>query len=899
MPSTDHTSHSQREAPRLKVLFIGGYDSTNYVYVELIRELQARGHAATVLVEDERDSVNNKMFERAGIDVTRLDAFDVSRVPEFDFAFSGQFVRRPQRAVFSAISRHGVFLVSFANLFSSVTMRVPVDLVITNNEAKFEDFRANGLSYPMVAIGNPQYDPLIRERESWAARHAGRIQEVLVVDQGAYPFGDEGKRQLAEALCGLARHHPDVTFRVKPRYLPDEAGEHLHAVSDHLYAFLDGAPENLVLMREPTVLEEIVTDFDAMVTTWSTAHLDAAALGMPLLLIGGLASCDVFDVRLPRVEAAYEHLSRTGCLHDHADVARGRCEFRPAAPEYVDEEFADATSPCAPRVIELLETIEREAIARGRTVTRRVAAGYGEFLTGVKDGSLTVRGDDPQVATAKAVFGAVNPVVQELVFENRCVGMRYDMSRVAAFWEAPVDLADAETGVSALRAELAKAVDDTKRTLFDERPDLVEGDVFVQDQYFDWLRTSGRVRELLEWPRPVVAPESLEFNRGLVRLRRGRALRAARHFADSFDLSLRKRCRVLRRDKHISVVLSKCDTSPLALAILLTLALHDKNEALAGVEIPRRPGMEALVYQRVRALRRLGRTSEARDVAVEYLALAEGRRGTHGSGARGALLGTVARMHGVLLRALVRTGRAERRTRRAADTAFLALAVVALAVGVGRAAVAGSSFVQSFGVMQERRAAGDAMRVSTALERAGRLSLQQEGFSAWWGGRRLPWFTGDDYGRTLAKRPLDRVLGAILGVAVQRERESQGTVFVKVVMPSDRVRLLGSEDSATFTRVDGSLAVVPMPDPARDFIWISQVPVERRAYDPLLDLQAVEELRSAVTLHRVLPGIFVARPSSPPSGVWVLLAGENAASKTGREFYLVPEESAPRGGEVR
>lgn len=882
----------------MNVLFIAGYDSTNYVYVELIRELVRRGHDATVLVEDDRDSVNTKMFARAGIAMTRLDAFDVSRMPDYDFAVSGQFIRRSQRELFSAISRHDVFLISFANLFSSVTMRVPVDLVITNCEAKFDDFHANGLSYPMVAIGNPQYDPLIRERAAWAAQHLAAIREVLVVDQGAYPFGDEGKRQLAEALMGLARHNPEVTFRVKPRYLPDETGEHLHAVSNHLYSYLAGAPENLVLMREATVLEEIVPQFDAMVTTWSTAHLDAAVLGMPLLLIGGLDSCDVFDVRRQRVEAAYEHLAGTGCLHDYADVAAGRCEFRPAAPSYLDAELADASTPCAPRVVDLLEAIEREALSRGRAVTRSVELGFEEFMSGLVDGTLTVDARDPAIVREKSVFALMNPVIQELVFENRCVALGYDMSRVAAFWNrAAAGGRDVRADQSALREDLARAVDDTKRTFFEDNPDLVAGDVFVQDQYFDWLRTSGRSRELFLHKGPVVAPESLEFNCGLVRLRRGRVLRAARHFADSFELSLRKPCRVLRRDKHISVILEKCDTSVLANVILLALAVYGKNEALADVGIPARPGVDALVYQRVRALRRLGRVAEAQTISGEYLAAVEGRRGVHGHGPRGAMLGALARIYRVALRTLVGAGRVGHRDRRVIDGLFLGLMVLALLVSVGRFTAAGMTFADSSAEVLEQRASGELIRWSTTLERAGRLSLSQKAFNAWWGGRRLPWFTGGDYVRTLAKRPLDRVLGAIIGVSVQRERESRATRFDVVIMPSDRALLMGDQDSASFTRADGSLAVLNLPHPEKDFTWVSQVPVVQRGYDPLLDRRSVAALRRAVPLHLVVSGVFIARPVRQPSGEWILLAGENALSKTGREFYLVPLEYAPRGGE--
>jgi len=112
----------------LNVLFVGGYDSTNYAYVELIRELTARGHRCTVVVENERDVVNNKMFAGAGIETVPLAHYRLADVASVDFAFSGPFLRRQTRALFDAIYERRAFLVSFANLFSSVTMRTAASL---------------------------------------------------------------------------------------------------------------------------------------------------------------------------------------------------------------------------------------------------------------------------------------------------------------------------------------------------------------------------------------------------------------------------------------------------------------------------------------------------------------------------------------------------------------------------------------------------------------------------------------------------------------------------------------------------------------------------------------------------------------------------------------------------
>jgi hypothetical protein len=154
---------------------------------------------------------------------------------------------------------------------------------------------------------------------------------------------------------------------------------------------------------------------------------------------------------------------------------------------------------------------------------------------------------------------------------------------------------------------------------------MVAGDKFVQDYYFDWLYQKGRRDELLNYAGPVVVPESLEFYRGKVCLKRGRLIRASRHLAESFSLSLVKPCRELRKDKHVAVVLSKTDSSLLAHAILMILHMHAKRRALSVIDVPARAAVDALVFYKMKALVGLGMAPVARSVHREYLAAAPAR----------------------------------------------------------------------------------------------------------------------------------------------------------------------------------------------------------------------------------------------------------------------------------
>ncbi len=605
------------DARRLNVLFVGGYDSTNYAYVELFRELGARGHRCTLVVDNARDLVNNKMFVNADIPMVPLASYRLSQLDAVDFVVAGPFLRPQVRDLFDAIRERRKFLVSFANLFSSVTMWIAPDLLLASSDNKFAEFAASGLSYNMVAIGNPQYDPLIRARDGRPRIAPDEVRKVLFIDQGAYPLGEAGKMELAGTLVALAKNNPGMAFHVKPRYLPDESGDHLHAVSEHLYSYLRETPDNLVLLRESTILEELILDFDAMITMWSTAHLDAAALGMPLLLVEGLDSVDVFDVRTQRIAAAFEHLRATGCVVGWKDLRTGPCPFKYVAEDYTRDELHGASAPCAPRIVDLLERIDETLLRRGRTFAGTFQMPYEDFMAEV-DRLATVPIGSEENRLNHVLSAGMNPVAQSLAFDHRCLGYVLDTRemldlssrRVAPGWGAKdVERLVRQASEAALRA---------KSDYFATHPDEVACDVFVQDFYFDWLLETGRLDELLGYSGPVVAAASLEYNRSLACSKRGRLRQATRHLVESFDISLSKPVRVLKKDKNILTALSRTERSLKTHRTLFDLDRYHKYGALSQVDVPVKPGVDALVYYKMRALVALGRTADAIAVYDEF-----------------------------------------------------------------------------------------------------------------------------------------------------------------------------------------------------------------------------------------------------------------------------------------
>jgi hypothetical protein len=504
----------------------------------------------------------------------------------------------------------------------------------------------------MVALGNPEYDPLIVSRQRRQVRPIDEIRDVLVVDQGAYPLGSTGKRQLAQALISIAQGNPEMTFTVKPRYLPDDLGDHLHSMSDHLYEHLREAPGNLVLLREPRDLGELIASSDAMVTTWSTAYSAAIAAGLPMMLIEGLHSDDVYDVRSARVAAAYRRLRETGCVVDWRELLDGTCRFSYADTSYVREEFHDLAEPCSPRVVDLLEAVKHTVIDSDRAFRTTLQLPYAEFMQKL-DTIDTWPAGSPEAAVSKRFLIGANTAIQQLGLENRWIASVLDMRPLLTEWTREIDAESGGGAVDTAIEECRERCLGIKAAYFADHPDAVSDDRFVQDAYFDWLVQSKRFGDLWAYSGPVIVPESLEFNRGLAKLKRWRPLGATSHFLTSFALSLAKPGRELKKDRNIKVLLSKSDTSLAAVGVLVLLGLRREYRALSVLEVPPRPGFEVALSHKVRSLAALGRPVEAQKVYAQYANGVRAVPAHRRSGVQARLARAVAGVYGALLRRFV------------------------------------------------------------------------------------------------------------------------------------------------------------------------------------------------------------------------------------------------------
>lgn len=492
---------------KLNILCLGAFDSMDTVLAPCANELRARGHNITVVVNDKHDEINTKTYRNAGFEVRDVEEFRVAELDNIDAVIAAPTKLPTYRKVMNGIDKRSIPTFSFATLFSSVLMKMRADIVFTIGTDKFKEFEDNWLTYRCIAVGNPQYDALVKHRK----KGSEPIRRVLVVDQGGYPYGAEGKTQLAETLVRIAESNPYMTFKIKPRYLKSERGVKVHRGSEYLSDYITKWPANLSEYDEPTVLEEIAPEYDAMITTWSTSFMDALVLNMPLLLISGLDSLDVFDVRTQRVNDAYKNLERTGCVYDYRELGDLTGKFKTAAKEYTDAAINHSDETCSDKIANVIEYYCDKVFSKGRILDKNLQITYEDFLADPDVfGSAEI--DKDAQAFRNIAERRHNLYLQDCAYNNRCLGRVLDLSSLSA--------EEIDYGRFHNWDELTPEVDRWKKAYMDikskyfsspEARETVENNIVMQDYYFEWLFETGRYEELEKYDGSMLAECSWNY----------------------------------------------------------------------------------------------------------------------------------------------------------------------------------------------------------------------------------------------------------------------------------------------------------------------------------------------------------------------------------------------------
>lgn len=540
----------------MTVLLLATFDSVNYLYINLFRELEKRGYSVVLVVRDSMDEINNRMFFKNGISFVGVDEFGLQDLDNVDMVVCSPFSVPKFSKILGEINKRNIFCIGFTNLFSSILMQPYTDLIFSVGRSKFDEFKENGLHYNMVSVGNPQYDGLVGKSSRPRVTGQDQIKRVLFMDQGGYPFGTEGKKLLGEILITMAKNHPDKSFTVKPRYLPDDIaeGKILHRPSEHIYDFIPNPPDNLVLLREAVILEDIIADYDAAITMWSTAYLDAAMLNMPIMLISQLPSEDIIDVRVQRINEAYKRLQKTGCVVKYEDILEGKLEFHYVDEEYLKEEVENVGEPATPVIVDILEQIYKKWIVRELRPCEVFEMNSRQFREGM-DNIATMSTKGTIYRDRRSFIMWFNTKMQEFAFLNRAMAKPFDLSPLKKYWFFFPDKKFNTLQKKILKFKVKLTIEIVKMRYFCSQKIKYETDGIRLDYYYDWLFRRKLFHRVRSFNNPDVYPETRAFYSAMICLKEHNYPKAAKKFSEYYHITEKRNVKPIAKDRKIELSL--------------------------------------------------------------------------------------------------------------------------------------------------------------------------------------------------------------------------------------------------------------------------------------------------------------------------------------------------------
>lgn len=518
LPSNDY------ENKPLTVLVLATYDSYNSVLAPVVEEIIKQEGVPIVISYNTDDNLSNMPFTKKGIKCISAKKYNKKLLEIIDVVITTPINLSVFKEIMDDIKSEDVPVVSLATLYSSIVMRNYADFVFTIGESKVKEFDKYHMKYNFILSGNPQYDDLVSVNNN---RSVGNdIKKVLIVDQGGYPYGAKGKKQLAVTLNKIASFHKDKDFYIKPRYVEGDNSHQVHNVSEYLIDYLDKSPDNMHFISESRTLEEMLPDYDAMITTWSTSFMAAMILDIPMILIEGLSSEDVFDVRLQRVDEAYEDLKKSGCVHDYKQLQCEKVEFKTADKRFLKEHIYNVSCTCSDKIVKALYLIKTELkdkelrILVDNDLKKPITIeNFESYLKSV------VKFDKNNIDyfVRKRYLSELNDRVQEYIYIYRCMGMPARIKFIDKYYDYRPDREEALDEVR-VRFEsyypfaskrvnrwFDKTYSHIWENLDNDWKDYLKdiftkinnrkylNDEILYGYYFNWLYENGALEELLDY----------------------------------------------------------------------------------------------------------------------------------------------------------------------------------------------------------------------------------------------------------------------------------------------------------------------------------------------------------------------------------------------------------------
>lgn len=286
-------------------------DTDNFTMALLIREFIKRGHsvAGFALYFD-----RNHLYMLDGIDLPIRPAGDLNRelLEQYDILLSYTGVYKDMHWLMDT----DIYVISYDNDYYDEPL-IGTDLLLERGVGWRPELPCGKRAEcARLVVGEPKHD-------TWSVKDIKENpKELLFIDSGHYPFGKEGKQAAAHFILEACRRFPDYHITVKPRFLKgDKSVTHQNML--FLYDFIEEEaggtlPDNLLLLREHHTLERLIAAAHTVITMYTTAYIDAAAQGKPLVILDNLPNEEHPELRIKtHWTPAREIMKGSGCLVDY------------------------------------------------------------------------------------------------------------------------------------------------------------------------------------------------------------------------------------------------------------------------------------------------------------------------------------------------------------------------------------------------------------------------------------------------------------------------------------------------------------------------------------------------------------------------------------------------------
>lgn len=351
----------------MNIIVVSGLDATNFVLVNIVRELKDRGHRVFIYGKSQ-EHLNINMFKGIVEKIEPLQSLDrrlEGDLKEIDAVFCSNDTMLHLLDV-----RKYIFAYSITSIFGTLVSEGG-DFMFASGMRKYEGQLKENCAF--MGVGNPKYSGTEEITES---SKKTRNHRFLFIDSGHYPFGREGKVLLAQLLLRICEKFPQYELVIKPRFLEGDEGR-THRNSTHLYSCIrecceGAAPDNLVMLKEYGDMNRLIGMSDTVLCMYTSAFLDVMVQEKGLVIIGNLPNRDSADMRNGfHWRIMKEECERSGCLTDYHDVLSCLPEGMHGRKGYLKRQLSYGGN-ASKKIVDVMEYVVQNFIAQGRFPKRNV-----------------------------------------------------------------------------------------------------------------------------------------------------------------------------------------------------------------------------------------------------------------------------------------------------------------------------------------------------------------------------------------------------------------------------------------------------------------------------------------------------------------------------------------------